>query len=114
MKSYLERKTDLIIQELLWLYTLKQLKKIKIKKNNLTRMHVRRSKLTPYSAIQNLIDLECVSREHKWTLYSVILDLIVCWLVLLTTNDFFLVQCKIENMPLIPTPQSDRNIVPNV
>ena len=71
MKSYLERKTDLIIQELLRLYTLKQLKK-----NNLTRMHVRRSKLTPYSAIQNLIDLECVSREQTWTLYSAILDLI--------------------------------------
>ena len=45
------------------------------KKNNLTRMHVRRSKLTPYSAIQNLIDLECVSREQTWTFYSVILDL---------------------------------------
>ena len=70
MKSYLERKTDLIIQELLWLYTLKQLKK-----NNLTRMHVIRSKLTPYSAIQNIIDLECVSREQTWTFYSAILDL---------------------------------------
>ena len=39
-------------------------------------MHVRRSKWTPYSVIQNLIDLECVSREQTWTLYSAILDLI--------------------------------------